>query len=84
MTRKDYELIALVFKDQLKPFKVKPGHMGLDREDSNKVLGIERAACRLADVFKIANPRFNRKRFLEACTVEFYLDHYDPLPEDLQ
>ncbi len=58
MTKKDYKLIAEALKEA--------------REESNPLegrSGVTLAAQKLANVLRADNPRFDYKRFLEACGV---------------
>jgi hypothetical protein len=64
MTRKDYELIAKVFKGANVP--------NPDKDEWNKAYsyGIKQSALDMADALAADNPRFDRERFLKACGVE--------------
>ena len=86
MTKKDFELIAEVFRKLLKPYGATSDlRNGLDSEDDYTMRGIELSACRTADTLKTTNPRFDRKRFLAACTVSPMLDYYpNGIPNDLK
>jgi len=58
MTRKDYQLIAAALKDALSAF------------DHPKRAGAVLAAQELAYRLRDDNPRFDRKKFLEACGLD--------------
>lgn len=65
MTRKDYELIAAAVRNAYKgvnPFT--------DTPDTRQQIkdGICRASMAIADRLAEDNPRFDRERFLDACT----------------
>jgi len=60
MTKKDFELIAYAM------LREKPA----DHWDANKRCQWQLDCNSLADSLMIANPRFDRARFLKACGVE--------------
>lgn len=60
MTRKDYVLIAEVFKANREDF--------IEGEDGYAVIGI--MAHQIANALQADNPRFDRARFLDACGVK--------------
>lgn len=62
MTRKDYQIIAGVFKAEMKEW----GDGGGSR-DGVAEAALEDTAARLADALAADNPRFNRKTFMAAC-----------------
>jgi hypothetical protein len=55
MTRKDFELIALILR--------------LSRDGRNDIATIEEVAHSFANNLGVTNPRFNRETFLTACGV---------------
>lgn len=57
MTKKDYELIAIVISDL-------PSFVEVTE------VGHERIALRFAGALKSKNPKFNRNKFLQACGVK--------------
>jgi hypothetical protein len=59
MTRKDYELIAAVFKAQRTEYILE-----------HHKYAVESAVLDMADALAAENPRFDRERFLAACGVE--------------
>lgn len=56
MTKQDYVLIAMALKE------CRTGEL-----DTDVVVSV--VVCKLAHVFKLANPRFSSERFLAACGV---------------
>jgi hypothetical protein len=56
MTRKDYELIAMILR--------------LSRAPHNDTATVEEIAYSFADNLGVTNPRFNRETFLTACGVK--------------
>ena len=56
MTKKHFEAVAAKIMAQ----KVEA------KSDAERI-GLQNLACRLADTFEQANPRFNRERFINAC-----------------
>jgi hypothetical protein len=60
MTRKDYILIASVFAEQLRITNL----LVLPSTERERVM---KAAVAMADQLLLANPRFDRDRFLTAC-----------------
>lgn len=63
MTRKDFKAIAEIIKGNVEFIKQTDGHCYNCRER------IRNIADELADYLSTQNPRFDRKRFLEACGV---------------
>jgi hypothetical protein len=62
MTKKDYELIAKVIKDDEYLWKaIHSGAMGREYQSS--------IAEAFAKVLRIENPRFNKDKFLVACGI---------------
>ena len=60
MTRKDFERIAKIINDQAKDVTT-----GI----SDRVL-LNELANKFADNFKAENPRFDRDRFMRACSLD--------------
>jgi hypothetical protein len=60
-------LLIRHFRAMVKPYEVKPHHMGLDREDQNKLIGMERGIEAAANAFLEFDPNFDTKKFLKAC-----------------
>lgn len=56
MTKKHFEAIAEILRDQLM----------LSDPNSDAAAAITQTALQVADVCKLANPRFDRARFLDA------------------
>jgi hypothetical protein len=56
MTRKDFELIAMILR--------------LSRAPHNDTATVEEIAYSFADNLGVTNPRFNRETFLTACGVK--------------
>ena len=75
-TRADYELIAGAFRTLRRnsPYNYVVAEslnhtvQNIQREAFETTIGLTIAA--LCDVFEHQNPRFDRKRFIEACEVE--------------
>lgn len=71
MTRKDYELIASVFKARLQnhaeTMEASDRSPEEVRYDAGYCHGIENVAERLANMLTATNPRFDKQRFLVAC-----------------
>ncbi len=62
MTKKDYELIAKVIS------------LFLDNGDNDQIdgiAGVEIITRQLANIFALANDRFNEEKFLLACGLEY-------------
>lgn len=70
MTKKDYELIAGIFKDQIKTW-------GEVHGNSERKLSLEIMADALADTLAYDNPKFDRNKFLIACGVETEQNPFD-------
>lgn len=72
MTKKDYELIATAFKQDLGFLVERYPFYASERTDKRKSFdtalnhGIQ-TARRLATALELDNPKFDRVRFLEAC-----------------
>jgi hypothetical protein len=58
MTKKDYELIASVYAEDIK-----------FHDGDNTTSIIMTNACLMANALQLANPRFNREKFLKGCGV---------------
>lgn len=72
MTKKDYELIAMVLHDGLRFTQSSRGLPGtMDRAYANgKYDTWHMIAVRLSDELEQNNPKFNRSKFLKACGLE--------------
>jgi hypothetical protein len=58
MTRKDYQLIASVIKDEMQKWN--------DQGRLEETMAIAEIRCSLANAFETDNPRFSRQKFFEA------------------
>ena len=72
MTNKDYELLAATFNATLKAAerktRVYPATMAAGCRTAGKLDGVLAAISDTADALATDNPRFNRQRFIDACT----------------
>lgn len=64
MTRKDYELIAQAFRDEQTFYR----DVYVTNIDTT-IINIINMAERLAESLAQDNPRFNRDKFIKACTL---------------
>ena len=74
MTRKDYVLIAATISELLADI-AREGESESMSDRTRAVihgehLGVRHAALRLADQLRQDNPRFDRTRFIEACSLK--------------
>ena len=72
MTRKDYELLAAVFKrytDADKAGDAATGHQEQSEADKARQSRLKALALALSDSLKQDNPRFNAETFLKACGI---------------
>lgn len=65
MTRKNYVSVAAVIKAEIDDWNLTESTY--DRVQA--IVAIEEVARKLATVFSLSNPRFNRRVFLAACGV---------------
>ena len=71
MTRKDYVMIAEAIRESLQTIRRELQFEGLNDHTrailTGESAGIKFAALRLADTLRQDNPRFEWKRFMQAC-----------------
>lgn len=63
------KVIAKFLKKLVKPYQVKPGDWGLDRDDDYRVRGMEDAIIAVANAIEQYNPypSFDKHEFIKAC-----------------
>jgi hypothetical protein len=67
MTRKDYVMIAATISELLADIDREPA--GMREVLTGERIGVRSVALRLADQLRQDNPRFDRTRFIEACSL---------------